>query len=289
MDPDDLFGLPLDRFVPERTALARALRSDGRRDEAAEVASIRKPSVAAWAVNQLVRTQRHGVSDLFAAGDAARSAQDDVLAGRSDAHALRVATDRERAAVENLLSSARGLLTAEGHGLSATTLERVAETLHAAALQDDARSEVRAGRLEHELRHIGLGVPGAASSAPASPSRAAKPKRQSSQGATRDSRPRPTPPRREDQGQSATQERAEARRVERERIQALKAARGAEAAARRVADRATQALKIAEGRHERAAEALRQAEDAVSHARDQALVAGDEHRRAIEKVQSLDP
>src|SRR5437868_1753514 len=47
MDPADLFGLPLDRFVPERTALARALRSEGRGDEAADVARTRKPSVAA--------------------------------------------------------------------------------------------------------------------------------------------------------------------------------------------------------------------------------------------------
>ena len=58
MEPDDLYGLPLDRFVAERGALAKALRADGRRDEASRVAALRKPSVAAWAVNQLARTQR---------------------------------------------------------------------------------------------------------------------------------------------------------------------------------------------------------------------------------------
>ena len=57
MDVDELFGLPLDEFIPERTALAKSLRAEGRRDEAKEVAATRKPSVAAWAVNQLVRTQ----------------------------------------------------------------------------------------------------------------------------------------------------------------------------------------------------------------------------------------
>jgi len=69
---DDLYGLPLDRFVAERTALARELRGAGRREEAGEVAALRKPSVAAWAVNQLVRTQGRAVDELFEAVDALR-------------------------------------------------------------------------------------------------------------------------------------------------------------------------------------------------------------------------
>jgi len=70
VDIDDLYGAPFDRFVPQRTELAKTLRKDGRRDEAAEVAALRKPSVAAWAVNQLIRTQARSVKDLFGAGDA---------------------------------------------------------------------------------------------------------------------------------------------------------------------------------------------------------------------------
>ena len=49
--PEDLYGLPLPRFIPERAALVKALRSEKRRDEAAVIAAMRKPSVAAWAVN----------------------------------------------------------------------------------------------------------------------------------------------------------------------------------------------------------------------------------------------
>jgi len=101
-DADELYGLPLDRFVPERTALARDLRGAGRREEASEVAALRKPSVAAWAVNQLVRTQGKGVAELFEAGDALRAAHDQVLAGSADAGSLRTAVARERAAVEAL-------------------------------------------------------------------------------------------------------------------------------------------------------------------------------------------
>ena len=57
-DQRELYGLPLDRFVAERAALAKSLRSEGQREQADQVAKRRKPSVAAWAVNQLVRTQR---------------------------------------------------------------------------------------------------------------------------------------------------------------------------------------------------------------------------------------
>lgn len=174
MDADDLYGLPLDRFVPERTALAKELRKSGRREEAGEVAALRKPSVAAWAANQLVRTQRRAVDELFEAGDALRAAQDQVIAGRGDAGSLRSAVARERAAVDALIDSARGLLSTDGHELSPSIVDRVGETLHAAALDDDARALLGGGRIERELRHVGLGMaPGALAAAPVrSPRRA---------------------------------------------------------------------------------------------------------------------
>src|SRR4051794_12453285 len=100
---DDLYGLAPERFVPERAALAKALRAEKRRDEAAAVAKLRRPSAAAWVVNQLVRSSAEGVQELFAAGDALRAAQADVLAGRGDGAALREAGARERAAVDALV------------------------------------------------------------------------------------------------------------------------------------------------------------------------------------------
>jgi hypothetical protein len=157
VDANDLYGLPLERFTAERDALAKDLRRKGQKDEAAAVAKLRKPSVAAWAVNQLVRTQRRAVTDLFAAGDAAREAQSALLAGRGDGAALRDALIAERQAVRELAEVAHGLLSSEGHELSQTMLERVTETLHAAALEDDGRTEVSGGCLTRELRHVGLG------------------------------------------------------------------------------------------------------------------------------------
>ena len=142
MEPGDLYGLPLERFTDERNALVRELRRAGRSDDATEVGKLRKPSLAAWAVNQLVRTQRREVTALFKAGDALMDAQAKLLAGRGDSAKLRKANDAERAAVERLTEKARGLLSGDGHELNSARLEQVSETLHAAALDGDARKQV---------------------------------------------------------------------------------------------------------------------------------------------------
>jgi hypothetical protein len=242
MQADDLYGLPLERFVPERGELVKALRADGRREEAGAVAKLRKPTVAAWAVNQLVRTQRRAVAELFEAGDSLRAAHGELLSGRGDARELRAAADRERAAVASLVEAARGLLSSEGHELSEATIDRVADTLHAAALDDAGREKVRDGRLERELSHVGLGMA-------VVPPPAAK--------------RRPT--------------RATGRSTSAE---AVRAARAAEASARRRAERAARALGAAEARRDRAADSLRAAEEAVQQARADAKAAADELRRA---------
>jgi hypothetical protein len=158
--PRDLYGLPLERFTAERTALVKRLRQEGRRDQAAEVSKLRKPTVSAWAVNQLVRTQKRELDALLKAGDALGRVQTSLLAGRGKPRSLRDAVDAERAAVDVLVDRARGLLSGGGAELSAARLEQVRDTLHAAALDEDARAQVSAGCLERELRHVGLGSPG---------------------------------------------------------------------------------------------------------------------------------
>jgi hypothetical protein len=266
MDADQLYGLPLDRFIPERTALARALRTEGRREEASAISQLRKPSVAAWAVNQLARTQRQTLAELLEAGDRLRQAHENVLAGRGDGRALRTALEEERAAVGTLLKAAQGLLSSEGHELSATMIERVADTLHAAALEQDARDAVREGRLERELRHVGLG-PAPPLGAEPSPRRT-----QRRSGTKRGKSP--------DQGADATK--------------ARKAAAAKEADARRLADRAGRALEIAQRRRDRAAKAFEEAEQSLGEAEETLTAAGaaadsatEEHRRARAELDGL--
>ncbi len=269
VDVDDLYGLPLDQFVPERTALARELRKAGDRDRAGEVAALKKPSVAAWAVNQLVRTQRGAVTELLEAGDALRSAQDDVLAGRGDAASLRAAVERERLAVRTLTDAARGLLTSEGEELSDTMVERVSDTLHAAALDDDAREQVSGGRLERELRHVGIGGLGALAGGPAPP-------RSKKATATRKTN--------KQAGERADRERADRERTAREQAkaddEARRAARATEREARRRAERAARAAKVALERRDNAAEVLRGAEADLEAAEAEVRAAEDALREA---------
>jgi hypothetical protein len=244
MDPSDLYGVPFERFTPERDALAKQLRKDGKRDEAATVVKLRKPSLAAWAVNQLVRTQRREVDQLFKAGDALQKAQADLLRGRGDATKLRKAADAEREATDELLRRAAGLLNSEGQELTTARLEQVSETLHAAALDEDARASVIGGCLERELRHVGLGAVAATVTPRARPSE------------RKQSTPHPE----------------------------VRAARQAEARARREMEHATKALQVAQERRDRAADQLADAEEKLVSARKRAEDAIDAHRRAEEAI-----
>lgn len=268
MDVDDLYDAPLEQFVTRRGNLARELRKQGKREEAAEIAALRKPSVAAWAVNQLVRTQSRSVAELFHAGDALQKAHRSATTGRGDAGALRSAAQRERSATDQLMEAAGGLLTADGHELSATIIDRVADTLRAAALDEEAREKVRDGRLERELRHVGLGVlaGGGAIETPTAPAR-------------RKAKPTAAKERR--------QQRAEEERRERERAEALKAARDVEAKARRQAERAERALKLAQRLRDRAAEDLEAAERSLAEAQADADDAGAELERAQDELESI--
>jgi hypothetical protein len=285
MDIDDLYGAPLEQFIPERDALARLLRKEGKREDAAEVAGQRKPSVAAWAVNQLVRTQSRSIAELFAAGDALQEAHRTAASGRGDGATLRTASQRERAAVDALMEAARGLLTSDGHELSATIMDRVADTLRAAALDGDARAKVKDGRLQRELRHVGLGViaPAGMPEEPATPGRGGAKR----QGPKKESK-------KETKGATATdqvkrrEQRAENERRKREQAQALKAAREAESKARRHAARADRAVTAAQERRERAAADLDSAEESLAAARTEAQAADDDRRRAQEQLERID-
>src|ERR1044072_1658987 len=95
-DADGLYGLPRDEFIARRGELAKPLPQAGRQAEAGACAVLREPSVAAWAVNQLVRTQRAATEELLDAGDALRDAQSDLLSGGGGAQGLRLAGGRAR-------------------------------------------------------------------------------------------------------------------------------------------------------------------------------------------------
>jgi hypothetical protein len=141
-EADELYGLPDDEFTSARDALAKRLRGEKRREEADEVKALRRPSVAAGAINRAVR--EHGADDVLAAGEALRAAHEALLSGDGDAAAVREATTREREAVRDFARLALG------EGASPSTEDKVRATLHAASVDDDVRERLEAGRLERE-------------------------------------------------------------------------------------------------------------------------------------------
>src|SRR6059036_3459399 len=97
---DELYSVPADRFVETRKRLARALQDAGRNDAAAHVRTLRKPTVAASAINRAVHANRQHATDLIAAARELRRAHTRAVEkGGSDRRFLRDAAGQEREAV----------------------------------------------------------------------------------------------------------------------------------------------------------------------------------------------
>lgn len=138
---DHLFQLPFGDFIAARNALAKAARRP-------DLKQLEKPSLAAWAVNQLHWHHRALLESLAAAATALREQHGQTLAGaRADVPA---AEHTHRGALRACLTAARGLLAAGGHPATPPTLDAIRDTLHAVPTP-----EVN-GRLTHALTRRGL-------------------------------------------------------------------------------------------------------------------------------------
>jgi hypothetical protein len=147
---DSLFGMLPDQFIPERDALAKQLRAAGDREAADRVKGLRKPTVPAWALNQLARQDPRGVTDVVELGARLRDAQRRAISG-GDAGPLREASEARRALVARLGRVAAEILQGTGTA-SAPHEEEITSTLEAAAADELAGERLRAGRLERPLR-----------------------------------------------------------------------------------------------------------------------------------------
>jgi hypothetical protein len=144
---DHLYGVPLDEFVPERARLAKELRGAGSRADADAVAKLRKPTLPAWALNQLARGHRRDVDLLLDAGHRLREAQAGVLKGE-ERDAFERARKTEADALARLRREAATLL---GSGASAAALAQVEQSLRAAAVSDEGRELLARGRFVKPL------------------------------------------------------------------------------------------------------------------------------------------
>jgi hypothetical protein len=147
---DTLYRLPLDEFTSRRNELAKDLKKAGDETGAGSVAKLRKPSLPAWAVNQLAHHERKRLKELFSASDALR----DAHAAGGDA--LRDATKARNALITRLVDRATGILEEAGHSPSRTHLDKITATLQASA-DEEYRDELASGRLVNDLQPTGFG------------------------------------------------------------------------------------------------------------------------------------
>jgi hypothetical protein len=272
--PDDLtdrlYGLELDEFTPARDAAAKELRKEKRRDEAAVVAKLRKPSAAAWLVNRLARERREDVDALLEAGEALRDAQERAVAGEGAGGDLREAADAERRAVDELVRAARELEPG-GRKPSQAALERVRATLHAAAADPTVREGVRAGRLVREVAAGGAWPFADPADEPVLPAEPRPERRKAPARGDRKPDAEERKKAREEEARQRDEEKAaaeERRQAEQARRKELTVARRESDARRRARERAERRAHDAEARAAEAAAAAREAAAELEEARE---------------------
>jgi hypothetical protein len=220
-----------------------------------------------------VRRRRKETDALLAAGERLREAHEALLGG-GDPAALREAMQEERALASALADCAEAIASETGKSGPALR-ERVRSTLHAAAVDEEARGELAAGRFVREREASGLGPLGAAPVLPAK--RRTKRERapaKRGKGGDREKGGEPV--------KAADRERrervAEAERERRERV----------AEAERSVEQARAALEEAEAAHSDAAGELQAAREAVGAAEDaerEARAVARDCRRALGKLE----
>lgn len=171
---DELYGAALEEFTRERARLAAQLRADDQKEEAAAFSKLRKPSVSAWVLNQLARSERRDVDLLLDAGHRLRQAQVSALGG-AERDEFERARKTERDAIRRLLRGAEALLRDRGGG-SAATLNQIEESLRAAAVDPAGRELLARGRFVQPLTAQGFEVFGALASPPRPAGKAARPR-----------------------------------------------------------------------------------------------------------------
>ena len=119
------------------------LTADGRREQAAEIKRLPRPSLSLWTLNRLAREQASVLETFLTAAEALRKAH------RTGGD-IRAATAPERTAEAQVAAAAAELLRAEGSKATETVLRSVRQILSAAAADAEVAGALRDGRLLRE-------------------------------------------------------------------------------------------------------------------------------------------
>ena len=136
---DELYALPLGEFTPARDARAKELKGT---ELAAPVKALKKPSLAAWVVNLLVRRDADQVTQVLDLGTALREA-----AAGMEGEELRALTRQRRQLTAAVTTGARSLAAGEGVRVTPAVADQVEATLTAAMVDERCAEAVRSGLL----------------------------------------------------------------------------------------------------------------------------------------------
>lgn len=150
---DELYGLRPDEFVARRAELAAEAKAAGDKGLASEIGKLRKPTVAAWVVDVLVRHEPDQVSQVLDLGAALRQAQES-MAGEE----LRELGRQRRQLTAAVTRQARALAADLGQRIGEPVAAQVEDTLHAAMVDEEAARAVRTGLLVKPLTVSGTTV-----------------------------------------------------------------------------------------------------------------------------------
>ena len=253
-DVDRLFQVPLSEFTAARNEL---LKTAAGADKAA-IRALQKPTVPAWAVNQLFWKRRKVFDRLLEAARKLRVEHGRQLSGK--AAEVDAAEARHRDALKSAADEIRSLLESAGEQATPATMVAVAETLQGLPGRDDY------GRLSRPLKPQGFeALSGLVGKGGAT--------------ITRLSTPQPRPAARPGKSELPTRpDRKEIAATEK----ALKRAEAEERAARAEASRAEMVL----ARLQRERKELQERIDDITSRRDQASVDLDERRRTADRALS---
>ncbi|GAA4798996.1 hypothetical protein [Streptomyces ziwulingensis] len=277
---DALYTTPPPGFVTCRTELAAEARSAGRGDDARRLRAARRPTLAAWAANLLLRSRPREAAELLELGRALREAYRTL-----DAVELKSLNAR-RNLVTALSRQAAELADERGQRLSAAVRQEVESTLSAVLADQEAADRWATGRLHVALTPPSV-FPAGDLTAP-HPARPRKP-RAAQTPEPRDERTGPAPragDERTGPAPRAGDELAERRRARQERLS--RARESAETATRRLTTARTEesasdtVLRRARERREAAEERVAAAARELREAREEARQARREQRRAEE-------
>ncbi|TQJ85633.1 hypothetical protein [Streptomyces sp. SLBN-31] len=280
---DELYGLRPQDFTAARDARAAEARRAGDRALAGKIGKLRRPSLAAWASNLLVRERSEEIEPLLRIGEGLRQAHHDL-----DGAQLRELSRQQHLVINALARQARQLTAQAGHPVGEDVQREVEGILHAVLADPEVAREWAAGHLVKAFDQT-VGFPAAADGARPRPAQAARPTK-----AARARKETPPAPSRQQKADEERRRRLEqARRDADEAGRVLDARREEAAAADRQAADAQTAVQTVEQRIGELTEELasleerrRQAERTAREAREQALDADRLLREARRRAET---